>query len=371
MFNLQTPAHLHYLQNLAQRPSHNISQATCEPVQLSQLVNFKHSEMQRLKLEYASLSGNTELKERICLFHRFNKSYTNNTLLFCGAQEAIMACYLSLLKPDDEVIVFSPNYPSLYNLTPQLGFKTHIINLYENDDWHVNTEALQKCINEKTKLIILSVPNNPTGAILTVKQAKEILTIAQQKNIYILIDEVAAHLDYHQLGLVGLFKEYPLAVTIGSVAKSLSMSGVRLGWAIVPSQPAFQSMYNFKLQSSVCTSLLDEKIAFKGLMQQQEIVDRNIARAKNNLQHLHDFMAETKLFSWSPPQAGILACIKLTNNMDAMKFTQFAQEKHDLLILPASLFGASKQHLRIGFGQQNFIDQLSILSKAAKDFNNN
>jgi len=135
--------------------------------------------LDELALNYGSLSGSSSLRQAIVTFHQeLNKQDNNcsddcwggvelnekNVLTFCGAQEALAAAYEALLLLGDEVIVITPCYPSLVNMTKQRGCIVKEVKLLVEHRWKLTIECFLSLVNNKTKLIVLNSPHNPTGA---------------------------------------------------------------------------------------------------------------------------------------------------------------------------------------------------------------
>ena len=149
---------------------------------------------------YTSNAGLKELREEICKYlkRRFALDYDpiTETLITVGGSEAIDLAMRVMLDPGDEVLIPEPCYVSYVPCCILAGGKPHVIELQAKNEFRLTKEELLEHITEKTKILVLPFPNNPTGAIMSRKDLKAIAEVVEEKDLFVLSDEIYAELTY-------------------------------------------------------------------------------------------------------------------------------------------------------------------------------
>ncbi|WDE11347.1 aminotransferase class I/II-fold pyridoxal phosphate-dependent enzyme [Thalassomonas haliotis] len=363
---LTLPAHIAYSQSLNTEIDFNLSNSCGQSLTLVRLCQLADKSLAQLPLTYASLSGSVALRQEIVRFHHAlnRKSYpldADNVLTFCGAQEALAAIYQSLLSPGDEIVVFTPNYPSLVTMAQAMGVKVNAIPLQEANNWHMDAEQLAALVNDNTKLIVINSPHNPTGSIIDGEAAKQVLAVAQQHNCYLLADDVTQASNYHELSLAHDYLSYEKSLLVGVMSKSFGLAGLRIGWVLSPDKSLLAQLLSVKAYGSICTSAVDEQLALMALRNSDNILAQNNRIISDNIKHFQRFVdSNAGLFSWRPPQAGIMTLVKSHLQRPIKDWGPELARKHKVLVLPGYLFGQAGEYFRLGLGQQDFPEALSL-----------
>ncbi|WDE05921.1 aminotransferase class I/II-fold pyridoxal phosphate-dependent enzyme [Thalassomonas viridans] len=371
------PTHIAYSQGLNTEINYNLSNSCARTMTVAQLCRLADSSLAgsslmdgslaELPLSYASLSGAVALRQEIVRFHNElnRKAYgfdEANVLTFCGAQEALAAIYTSLLEPGDEIVVFTPNYPSLVTMAEEMGVKVKTISLQECDNWRMEPGQLAAQVNDKTKLIVINSPHNPSGAIIDSDTAKQVLTLAQKHNCYLLSDDVSQASNYHGLSLAHDYLSYEKSLVVGVMSKSFGLAGVRIGWVLSPDKNLLAGLLAVKAYGSICTSVLDERLAIMALQHRDKILAQNNRIISDNIKHFQHFVDRNAgLFAWQPPRAGIMVLVKSSLKAPIKLWGPELARKHKVLVLPAFLFGLEGEYFRLGLGQQDFLQGISAL----------
>jgi aminotransferase len=196
--------------------------------------------LEKGKTFYTSNSGLKELKMEICsyLSRRFGLSYNydHETIVTVGGSEAIDIALRAMLDPGDEVLVPQPSYVSYVPCVVLAGGKPVIIELKEKDEFKLTKESLLESITDKTKVLVLPFPNNPTGSVMTKEDLAEIVPIILEKDLFVISDEIYSELTYG--GQHISIAEFPgmreRTIVINGFSKSYAMTGWRLGYATGP-----------------------------------------------------------------------------------------------------------------------------------------
>ena len=183
---------------------------------------------------YTSNSGLKELREEICLYlkRRCNISYdaAKEVLITVGGSEAIDLAMRAMLDPGDEVLIPQPCFVSYLPCAILAGGVPVTISLKEENQFRLTKQELLDAITDKTKILVLPFPNNPTGAIMTRKDLEEIAEVVIEKDIFVLSDEIYSELTYdnEHVSIASLPGMKERTITMNGFSKAYAMTGWRL-----------------------------------------------------------------------------------------------------------------------------------------------
>lgn len=196
--------------------------------------------LERGRTFYTSNSGLKELREAIVeyLERRVNASYDplKEVVVTVGGSEGIDMAFRAVLNPGDEVLIPQPCYVSYEPCAVLAGGVPVIINLKEENEFRLTKEEVLEAITEKTKILVLPFPNNPTGAIMEQKDLEEIAQVVIEKDILVLSDEIYSELTYKEdhVSIASLPGMRERTILINGFSKAYAMTGWRLGYACGP-----------------------------------------------------------------------------------------------------------------------------------------
>ena len=189
---------------------------------------------------YTSNAGLKELKQEICryLYRRFDVSYNpdSEVMVTVGGSEAIDIALRAMCDPGDEVLIPQPSYVSYVPCTMLAGGKPVVIELEEKDNFKLTPEKLLEKISDKTKILVMPFPNNPTGAIMTKEDLAPIVDIIIEKDLFVISDEIYSELTYgtDHVTIAAFPGMKDRTILINGFSKSYAMTGWRLGYAAAP-----------------------------------------------------------------------------------------------------------------------------------------
>lgn len=185
---------------------------------------------------YSSNAGLIELRNEISdyLNRRFDLSYNplDEILVTVGGSEGIDLALRALVGPGDEVIIPEPSFVAYKGCTTFTGATAKVINLKVENEFKLTSKMLEQAITERTKVIIIPFPNNPTGAVMTREELKTIVDILKDKNIIIISDEIYAELSYgkEHVSIASFPEVKEKTLVINGFSKAYAMTGWRLGY---------------------------------------------------------------------------------------------------------------------------------------------
>ena len=219
--------------------------------------------LEKGKTVYTSNAGLIELREEICRYlkRRFNVSYDykSEVMITVGGSEAIDIALRAMVNPGDEVIIPEPCYVSYLPCVQLTYGKPVIINLKEENQFRLTKKELLDAVTDKTKVLILPFPNNPTGAVMTREDLKDIAEVCIERDIFVISDEIYAELTYtgeRHVTIAELPGMRERTVLINGFSKAYAMTSWRLGYACAPENILSQMLkiHQFAIMCAPTTS---------------------------------------------------------------------------------------------------------------------
>lgn len=356
--------HYHFSAN---RPEFDFASSTGPHWTLQELLALiKGDERERLletELVYSATTGFEELRHAIAESQQVNAEQIQ---IVTGASEALLILFFLAAEPGANVVLPSPLFPSTAVLPSLLGLEVRSYRLRREDGFRCDLEEIKKLVDGKTKILLVNSPHNPTGATLIDEELLDLHDFAARLGITFVSDEVY-HPIYHGFETRSAAC-LPHATVLGSFSKSLSLSGLRMGW-IVERDPARLEQYaQARSYFTISNPPLTEKLALIAVQQRETILNRSKEVASANLKLLDDFFAEHQHdFGWVRPRGGMTAFPWLRSGANAREFCRDVAER-GVLVAPGDCFGMP-EHFRLGFGgtQDGFSRGLDVIANYLKE----
>lgn len=326
------------------------------------------------KTFYTSNAGLKELRCEISNYLKRTQNITYNPmheiLVTVGGSEAIDIGLRAIINPGDEVIIPQPSYVSYVPCAVLAGAKPVIIDLKAENDFRLTPQELESAITNKTKVLILPYPNNPTGAIMEKNDLEAIAKIIKEKDILVMSDEIYSELTYKgkHVSIASIEGMQERTLLINGFSKSYAMTGWRLGYACAP-EPLIKQMTKIHQFAIMCAPTTSQYAAVEAIKNGDEDVEL-MRRAYNQRRRflLHEFK-EMGLECFEPYGAFyVFPCIKefgMTSEEFATKFL----EEEKVAAVPGTAFGKSGEgYLRISYAYS--MDNLKIALERLKNFVN-
>ncbi len=318
------------------------------------------------KIKYSPVGGLPELREKISKFYnsRFGGSYTlDNVLVTVGSTEGLSSVMKGILKEGDEVLLPTPSYAGYDPLIKMMCGIPVYIDLKENN-FILTTEILEKYVTEKTKLIILTYPNNPSGAILHEGEMKKISDYIKDKEIYLISDEIYASIVFGEYTSFASFQKDidKQLIIISGFSKSHSMTGYRVGY-IITSKELQQEIKKVSQYNVTSASTLSQYGALTAL---EECSDtREISMIyKKRVEYFQKELEEIGFKCIEPKGAFyVFACyedIEKLKNMKSLDFAFDLLEKTGLAVVPGSTFQVE------GYVRFSIVHDIPVLEEAVR-----
>ncbi len=328
--------------------------------------------LEKGKTFYTSNSGLKELREEICnyLKRKQNIKYDpqSEVIVTVGGSEAIDIGLRALINPGDEVIIPQPSYVSYEPCAILAGAKPVIINLKAENEFRLTAEELKNAITDKTKVLILPYPNNPTGAIMEQKDLEEIAKIIIEKDIYVMSDEIYAELTYkgEHVSIASLDGMKERTILINGFSKAYAMTGWRLGYACAPKE-IIKQMTKIHQFAIMCAPTTSQYAAVEALKHGDEDIKMMRQAYNQRRRFLLNAFKEMNLECFEPYGAFyVFPCIK-EFGMTSEEFATRFLEEEKVAAVPGNAFGDSGEgYLRISYAYS--LDNLKIAMERLKRF---
>ena len=311
--------------------------------------------LERGRTFYTSNAGLKELKEEIAnyLRRRVHVDYDDRheILVTVGGSEAIDMAMRVMLNPGEEVLIPQPSYVSYEPCTIMAGGKPVIIELKAENEFRLTPEELLEHITDKTKLLVLPFPNNPTGAIMEQKDLEAIAKVIIEKDLYVLSDEIYSELTYKEdhVSIASIPDMQERTILINGFSKAYAMTGWRLGYACGP-RKIIEQMTKLHQYAIMCAPTTSQYAAVEALRNGDDDVAMMREAYNQRRRYLVHAFKEMGLECFEPYGAFyIFPCIK-EFGMTSEEFAERFLMEEKVAVVPGTAFGDSGEgFLRISY----------------------
>ena len=313
---------------------------------------------------YTSNAGLKELKEEICNYLKRKQGVTydpdQEVLVTVGGSEAIDIGLRAVLNPGDEVLIPQPSFVSYEPCALMAGGVPVIIELKAENEFRLTAEELENAITDKTKVLVLPFPNNPTGAIMERQDLEAIAEVIRRHDILVMSDEIYAELTYKEkhVSIVEIEGMQERTILINGFSKAYAMTGWRLGYACGPKE-IIQQMIKIHQFAIMCAPTTSQYAAVEALRNGDNDVQEMRTAYNQRRRYLMNEFRQMNLECFEPFGAFyVFPCIKefgMTSEQFAERF--LAEEK--VAVVPGSAFGdCGEGYLRISYAYS--LDNLKL-----------
>lgn len=315
---------------------------------------------------YTSNSGLKELKEEIAVYlnRKYNLTYnpSNEIIVTVGGSEAIDLALRAMLDPGDEVLIPQPSYVSYDPCTVLAGGVTVPIPLKEENEFRLTAKELEDAITDKTKILVLPFPNNPTGAVMERKDLEALVDVIIKHDLFVLTDEIYSELSYGEeehVSIASFAGMKERTIYINGFSKAFAMTGWRLGYACGP-ENIISQMLKIHQYAIMCAPTTSQYAAVEALRNCDDEVAAMKEEYNGRRRYLVRRLREMGLKCFEPYGAFYIFPSIQEFGMTSEEFaTRFLQEQK-VAVVPGSAFGASGE----GFVRISYAYSLEQLQEA-------
>lgn len=303
--------------------------------------------------KYTQVDGTPELKDAI--INKFNRDNNlhyqrDNIIVSTGAKQTLYNLFQSVLEADDEVVIISPYWVSYPDMVILADANPVIMKTHQEDNFEIDMDSFRAVLTDKTKLLILNSPSNPTGITYTKAQYKSMGKIlSDYPNVLIATDDMYEHIYWGNEPFTSFAEVCPnlfdRTITINGVSKAYAMTGWRIGYCGAP-KTIVQGMKKIQGQSTSNPSSISQVAAIAALNGPHDAVNMMVNEYKKRHDYLCDALNKINGFNTSPG-TGAFYLFPDVNNVieskgfaDDIEFSSFLIDQANVAVIPGSAFGA-------------------------------
>lgn len=348
---------------------YDLAESGIKPLTVNELLEMggrdeSLDEMLKISLGYSEARGTEELRALIASLYQ--NVTPDDVLVTTGAIEANFLLFNVLLSEGDHVIVVDPAYQQLQSVPKAIGCDVTLWRLRPENDFRYDLTELEQLIRPNTRLIVINTPHNPTGAVLTDAQQREVYRLAESAGAMVMGDEA-----YRWLLLPG---REPFAgpvrdlgtrgISVGTLSKPFGLPGLRIGW-IAATSDVVQSSWSQRDYISLSPGKLNDYLAVIAIRSRKQVFARTREISSKNLAYLNDWIHQREdLVSWTPPQGGLLGLLHYDIAMPSVELADRLAAEESVMLAPGSAFGY-ENYLRIGIGCEHEVFREGLARSAA------
>ena len=321
---------------------------------------------------YTSNAGLAELKKEICnyLHRRFQLEYDdkNEVMVTVGGSEAIDIAFRAMLDPGDEVLIPQPSYVSYLPCAKLAGGVPVVIELKAENEFRLTRQQLLDAITEKTKILVLPFPNNPTGSIMTREDLADIVDVIIEKDLFVLSDEIYSELTYgsNHVSIASFPQMKERTIVINGFSKSYAMTGWRLGYACGPKN-IIKQMLKIHQFAIMCAPTTSQYAAVEALKNGDADVERMREAYDQRRKFLLKAFADMGMDCFEPYGAFYVFPSIQRYGMTSDEFAMRLLNEERIAVVPGTAFGDSGEgFLRISYAYS--IDSLRFALERIERF---
>ena len=317
------------------------------------------------KTYYTSNAGTLELRQEICkyLHRRFDLTYdpAHETVVTVGGSEAIDLAMRTILSPGDEVIIPTPCFVCYAPIARMCGAVPVTVQTRNQDKFKLTPELLESAITEKTRMLVLAYPNNPTGAVMDREDLEKIAQILREKQIIVLSDEIYAELTYgrRHVSIASLPGMWERTILASGFSKAYAMTGWRLGYLCAPA-PLAKQMLKVHQYAIMCAPTTSQLAAVEALRHGDEDIAAMTDEYNRRRRYIYNGLQSIGIPSFEPEGAFYIYPEIGQFGLSSDSFCERLLYEHKCAIIPGTAFGEGGE----GFARISYAYSVKHITQA-------
>jgi aspartate/methionine/tyrosine aminotransferase len=342
----------------------NLSESGVHPLTLAELIPDPASRDALLaeSLRYTQTNGTRPLRQSIAAL--YPGATADHVQVTNGGAEANYITTWNLIEPGDEVVMMVPNFMQVWGLARAFGATVkawpliggeprHAHAVGSAGGWKVDTDALERLVSDRTRLIVICNPNNPTGARFDAATLDRIAATADRHGSWIVSDEIYRGAERDGRETPTMWRRSERVMVTSGLAKAYGLPGLRIGWIVGPAS-RMESLWSYHDYTTIAPGALNDALAQRAL--EPATRERLLGRTRDILNRNYPIIAgwldsRGAMFSYTPPDAGAIVYTRYNHTINSTALVTRMRIEKSVLIVPGDHFGMDG-YLRIGFGDQ-------------------
>lgn len=275
----------------------------------------------------------------------------DGVMLTPGAVAALFLLHTTLLEAGDHVVVARPNYATNVETPRAIGADVTYLDLAFEDGWAVDPARLEALMTDRTRLVSLTTPHNPTGTTLDRATLDAVIEIVERRGARLLLDETYREMTFGDPLPVAAGLS-PAVVSVSSLSKTYGLPGIRIGWLVTADMVLRDRLLAAKEQVLISGSLVDETIALAALRRRPGWLPAIRERIDAAFSTTAAWIADHPTLEWVAPRGGVVGFprIRPGSGVDTDAFYRSLFEDHGTIVGPGHWFEQPREHFRLGYG---------------------
>jgi aspartate/methionine/tyrosine aminotransferase len=307
------------------------------------------SDVGDLLLQYGDHLGLPRLRKQVAF--EAEPVGPDDVLVTAGAAAALFIAASALVQPGDHIVVLRPNYATNLETPRAIGADVEYLDLSFDDGWELDPERVAAALRPETRLVSLTYPHNPTGAMLEPAQLERLVEIVEgHPSACLLLDETYRELAYGEpLPTVASLSERGIGVS--SMSKVFGMPGLRSGWITCRDPRLLETLLAAKEQILLAGATIDEELAARVLEARPRLLPVIREKVQRQLGIVRDWMAGQDVFEWVEPRAGVVGFVRFREGVevDVDGFYESLLRDYGTYVGPGHWFDQDRRSFRLGF----------------------
>jgi aspartate/methionine/tyrosine aminotransferase len=337
---------------------YNLSESGVQPLTVAELLGdeLDAAALGAIGLKYAESNGSALLRERIATF--YPGATRDNVLVTTGGSEANYTTLWGLLDADTRAAVMIPNYMQSWGLARAFGQRADPYRLVERSGpegrrWALDIDSLERAVTRRTRVVFVTNPNNPTGAVLREDEMDAIVQAARRANAWIVSDEIYRGAEVRtDVTTPSFWGRYGKVIVTAGLSKAFGLPGLRIGWIVGPATTVAK-LWSYQDYTTLTPGILSDRLARLAMQpaRRERILARTRGIIRRNLPRVEAWIAgQGDLLDYVPPVACAIALVKYHAPIGAVRLFERLRLEHSVLITPGAHFGLPGKYIRIGYG---------------------
>lgn len=334
---------------------YNLSESGVLPLTIEELLSPEQlAELTSYSLKYAPASGSPELRENIARW--YPGATADHVTVTSGGAEANYMVLWSMLEKGDRAAIMLPNYLQTWGLARAYAGSADAIWLKERREdgkarWALDLESLERAVTKRTRLIVITNPNNPTGAVLSETEMEAVVRAARRANAWLLADEIYRGAELQADITPSFWGRYDKLLITSGLSKAFGMPGLRVGWIVGPPK-MIARLCSYHDYLTLTPNYISERLARISMepARREQLLERTRTILRRQLPRLEAWIHKhDDILTYIPPQAGAIAYLRYNLPISSTALMNRVMKEQSVLIMPGAFYGMGK-YLRLGYG---------------------
>jgi aspartate/methionine/tyrosine aminotransferase len=335
----------HWQSDWEHRVEINLADSGVAPMQLRDLLSDA-PDAGDVTLHYPEVNGNVRLRERIAAL--YSGADADNVLVTVGGSEANALVVDTLLAAGDHVAGMVPGYLQVQGLAMNRGCVVSPLVLDADRAWNLDHTSIDSSMSDRTRLVSITTPNNPTGATLSETDIAALVDACTRSGAWLHVDEVYRGSELDGREAPSLWGTTPRTVIVGSLSKSYGLPGLRIGWIVAPREliPGLWRRHEYATISAASVSMYLAELALCE-PRRTRLLERQRGLARAGLEILQAWVGDNAdIVSLVTPRATALAFVRYHLDLPSVTVAEQIRDRANVLVAPGAYLGA-EHHLRV------------------------